>query len=158
MRVSIENVLYIDCPEGFHVLSEEEAWAVMNISPGAKALCMNDPVKQIYVTVEWKQINWLSAMFFGRREISFNMERQIQKRLKPFSFNKTGEVKRDIDGKLARGMDYEYVSKGVHIASESLVVTSGEDFYYFHMYARKVRKDESLRIFGEILDSVVIAE
>ncbi len=157
MRVSIENVLYIDCPEGFHVLSEEEL-AGMNIAPGGKVLCMNDPVRQIYVNVEWKQINWLSAMVFGKREVSWNMERQIGKRLRQFSFNKTDEVKREIDGKLARGMDYEYVAKGVHIASESLVVTSGEDFYYFHMYARKVRKEESLQIFNEILDSVVIAE
>lgn len=157
MRVSIENVLYIDCPEGFHVLSEEER-AGMNIAPGGKALCMTDPVKQIFVTVEWKQVNWLGSMFLGKREASWNMYRQIEKRLRQFSFNKVNDIKRDIDGQQARGMDYEYVAKGVHMYSESLVVSYYEDLYYFHMYARKVRKDESLKIFNEILDSVAIAE
>ena len=44
------------------------------------------------------------------------------------------------------------------MTGQSLVVKNEENLFYFHMYARKARREESLRVFNEILDSVVIAE
>ncbi|MBQ6388141.1 MAG: hypothetical protein IJH90_00735 [Mogibacterium sp.] len=155
MRISIENKLFMDCPEGFRELSEEEK-AGMNIAPGGKCLCISDPVRHIIISVAWLRLNGLSSWLLGRREVSWNMTRQIEKKLKPFSFVWLDDTKHTIDGQLARGMDYEYTAKGINMFGESLAVKVGEDLYYFHMYSRKVCREESLEIFGEILDNIAI--
>ncbi len=157
MRISIEKRIFMDCPEGFHELTDEEK-KEMNFSPDEKIMAISDPARRIIIAVAWAQISPLNAFLLGRREISWNMSRQIEKKLKKFSFVWLADVKRDISGMLARGMDYEYVANRVHMSCESLVIKSEEDLYYFHMYASKVRRDESLEIFHEILDNVVISE
>lgn len=156
MRISIEHRLYMDCPEGFHELTEEERKG-MNFTPGGKVLCISDPVRHIVITAAWTQLSGLSAWLLGRREIAWNMARQIEKNMKPFSYKWLDDVKRTIDGQVARGIDYEYVAKDINMTAESLVVMVGENLYYFHMYARMVRREESLEIFKEILDTVAIA-
>ncbi len=157
MRISIENRLYMDCPEGFHELTEEERKG-MNFAADEKVMAISDPVRHIIITVAWAQISGLNAWLLGRREVSWNMSRQIEKKLKKFSFVWLADIKRDIDGRLARGMDYEYVANRIHMSCESLVIKSEENLYYFHMYASKIRRDESLEIFNEILDNVAIIE
>lgn len=157
MRISIENRLYMDCPEGFHELTEEERKG-MNFASDEKVMAISDPVRHIIITVAWAQISGLNAWLLGRREVSWNMSRQIEKKLKKFSFVWLADIKRTIDGRLARGMDYEYVANRIHMSCESLVIKSEENLYYFHMYASKIRKDESLAIFHEILDNVAIIE
>ena len=157
MRISIENRLYMDCPDGFHELTEDERKG-MSLASGGKGLCISDPVKQIMIFAEWAQVSGLHAWLLGRREVSWNMSRQIEKRLKQLSFVWLDDVKRTISGKLARGMDYEYVAKGINMTCESLAIKDEENHYYFHMYARKIRREESLEILNEILDGVVIVD
>ena len=41
MRVSIENKLYMDCPEGFRKLTDEEL-TKMNLNADGKGLCISD--------------------------------------------------------------------------------------------------------------------
>jgi aspartyl-tRNA synthetase len=86
------------------------------------------------------------------------MARQIEKKMKQFSYVWLDDVKRTIDGQLARGVDYDYVVNGINMTGESLVIKSEDNLYYFHMYARKVRREESLEVFTEILDNVAIVE
>ena len=153
----MDNRLYMDCPEGFRRLSEEEL-SKMNLNAGGKALCISDPVRHIVISVVCAKVNALSAWLMGTREAAGSMERHIRKRMKPFSYEWLDNVKRDIDGQVARGFDYEYLVKGIHMTGESLVVKMEEDIFYFHLYARKVRKQESFEVFNEILDGTVIAE
>lgn len=157
MRISIENRVYMDCPEGFRELTEEEK-EKMNLAPGGKGMCISDPVRHIVISVVWTQISGLSSFLLGRREISWNMARQIEKKMKQFSYVWLDDVKRTIDGQLARGVDYDYVVNGINMTGESLVIKSEDNLYYFHMYARKVRREESLEVFEEILDNVAIVE
>ncbi len=157
MRISIENRVYMDCPEGFRELTEEEK-EKMNLAPGGKGMCISDPVRHIVISVVWTQISGLSSFLLGRREISWNMARQIEKKMKQFSYVWLDDVKRTIDGQLARGVDYDYVVNGINMTGESLVIKSEDNLYYFHMYARKVRREESLEVFTEILDNVAIVE
>ena len=157
MRISIENRLYMDCPEGFRQLTEEEL-KDMNIAPGGKVMCISDPIRHIVITVAWTQVSGLSSWLLGRREVSWNMSRQIEKKMKKFSYYWLDDVKRTIDGQLARGVDYDYVINGINMTGESLAIKSDENLYYFHMYARKIRREESLKVFNEILDSVAIVE
>ena len=100
----------------------------------------------------------MHAWLLGRRKVSWNMARQIEKKLKKFSYVWLDDVKRTISDKLARGLDYEYVAKGINMTCESLVIKDEAVLYYFHMYARKIRREESLEIFNEILDGVVIVD
>lgn len=157
MRISLENRLYIDCPEGFRRLTEEELQK-MNLIAGGKGLCISDSERHIVIPVAWTQVNALSAWLLGTRETAASMARHIGKSMKPFSYVWLDDVKRTIDGQVARGLDYEYVVNGIHMTGESLVVKNEADLFYFHMYGRKVRAAESLEIFHEILDGVVIAE
>ncbi len=157
MRISIENRVYMDCPEGFRELTEEEK-EKMNLAPGGNGMCISDPVRHIVISVVWTQISGLSSFLLGRREVSWNMARQIEKKMKQFSYVWLDDVKRTIDGQLARGVDYDYVVNGINMTGESLVIKSEDNLYYFHMYARKVRREESLEVFTEILDNVAIVE
>ena len=157
MRISIDNRLYMDCPEGFHELTEEERQG-MNLAPGGKVLCISDPVRHIVITVAWSQVKGLYSMLLGPRETAWTMSRQIEKNMKQFSYVWLDDVKRTVDGRTARGVDYEYSAKGINMTGESLVIKESEDLYYFHMYARIVRREESLEVFKEILDNVTIAE
>ncbi|MBQ3290841.1 MAG: hypothetical protein IJH43_00520 [Mogibacterium sp.] len=157
MRLSIDNRLYMDCPEGFHELTEEEKQG-MNLTPGGKVICISDPVRHIVITAGWTKVNELTAWLVGTRELAWNMSRQIEKNMKKFSYVWLDNVKRTIDGQAARGHDYEYVVKDINMTGESLVVKIDENLFYFHMYARKARRDDSLKVFHDILDNVAIAE
>lgn len=156
MRTSLENRLYMDCPEGFHILNEEGRKDM--ISPTEKGVCISDPVRHIIITVTWAQVGLLNGMLLGRREVSWTMSRQIEKKLKPYYFTWIDDVKRTIDGRLARGINYEYKAKGYIVSCESLVIKDEDNLFYFHLYADKRRRDEALEIFHEILDNVAIAD
>ena len=157
MRISIDNKLYMDCPEGFRQLTEEELHK-MNLIAGGKGLCISDSERHIVISVAWTQVNALSAWLLGTRETAGSMEKHIRKNMKPFSYVWLDDVKRTIDGQLARGVDYDYVVNGINMTGESLAIKSDENLYYFHMYARKIRREESVKVFNEILDSVAIVE
>lgn len=157
MRISIENRLYMDCPEGFRELTEEEK-AGMNLESGGKTLVISDSVRHIVITAGWKQISGLSSFLLGRREVSWNMIRQIEKNMKKFSYVWLADVKKTVDGQVARGVDYDYVVNGINMTGESLAIKYNEDIFYFHMYARKVRREESMEVFEEILGSVAIVD
>ena len=157
MRISIDNKLYMDCPEGFRQLTEEELQK-MNLIAGGKGLCISDSERHIVISVAWTQVNALSAWLLGTRETAGSMEKHIRKNMKPFSYVWLDDVKREIDGQVARGFDYNYIVQGIHMTGESLVVKSEENLFYFHFYGRQARRDESLAVFHEILDGVVIAE
>lgn len=157
MRMTIENRLYMDCPEGFRRLTEEEL-AKMNLIAGGKGLCISDSERHIVVSVAWTQVNALSAMLLGTRETAASMQRQISKRMKQFSYEWLDNVSRKVDGQVARGFIYEYLVQGIHMFGESLVIKVEENLFYFHLYGRKVFKEETLKVFNEILDGVVVAE
>lgn len=157
MRMTIDNRLYMDCPEGFRRLSEEELQK-MNLIAGGKGLCISDSERHIVISVAWTQVNPLSAWLLGTRETASSMARHIGKSMKKFSYEWLDNVKRDIDGQVARGLDYKYEVQGIHMIGESLVVKNEENLFYFHLYGREVRREETLKVFNEILDGVVIAE
>jgi hypothetical protein len=94
----------------------------------------------------------------GTREAAGSMARHIGKSMKKFNYVWLDDVKRTVDGQTARGIDYEYVVNGINMTGESLVIKMEENIFYFHMYARKARRAESLAVFHEILDGVAIVE
>ena len=67
MRISIDNKLYMDCPEGFRQLTEEELQK-MNLIAGGKGLCISDSERHIVISVAWTKVNALSAWLLGTRE------------------------------------------------------------------------------------------
>ena len=56
MRISIDNKLYMDCPEGFRQLTEEELQK-MNLIAGGKGLCISDSERHIVISVTWTKVN-----------------------------------------------------------------------------------------------------
>ncbi len=157
MRISIDNKLYMDCPEGFRQLTEEELQK-MNLIAGGKGMCISDSERHIVISVAWTKVNALSAWLLGTRETAGSMAKHIGKSMKPFNYVWLDDVKREIDGQVARGLDYNYIVQGIHMTGESLVVKVEENLFYFHFYGRQARREESLAVFHEILDGVVIAE
>lgn len=155
MRISIDNKLYMDCPEGFRQLTEEELQK-MNLIAGGKGLCISDSERHIVISVAWTKVNALSAWLLGTRETAGSMAKHISKSMKQFNYVWLDDVKREIDGQVARGLDYNYIVQGIHMTGESLVVKSEENLFYFHFYGRQARRDESLAVFHEILDGVVM--
>jgi hypothetical protein len=157
MRISLDKRLYMDCPDGFRRLTEEELQK-MNLVAGGKGLCISDPNRHIVITVTWTQGNVLTSWLMGTREAAGSMARHIGKSMKKFNYVWLDDVKRTVDGQTARGIDYEYVVNGINMTGESLVIKMEENIFYFHMYARKARRAESLAVFHEILDGVAIVE
>ena len=59
-KVRISDELFIGCPEGFHVMSEEEL-KDMNFMAEGPGIAMKDPDRHILVSVGVQKLNGFSA-------------------------------------------------------------------------------------------------
>ena len=54
MRTSLEDKLFLEYPEGFHELDEDERKSLTFLEEGP-CLCLSDPGKHILISIGWKQ-------------------------------------------------------------------------------------------------------
>ena len=144
------NELTIPCPEGFHVMDEEERRGLRFADEGP-AVCLSDPGRHMVVCAAAKKIGGLASFLLDDAGLVKNMETGILKAMKPFSCHYGGPVKRTAGGREAKGFCCTYTAQGTAMYGESLLLRSGRTLYYFHLYARQQLKEESLPVWEGLL-------
>ena len=155
VNTNLDNKLFVECPEGFHLLDDEELAAMTFLDDGSK-LCMSEPDKHILISISNKRINGFSSMMLKTSDVAGNMIKQIAQGMKPYGFKQLNTVEKIVAGRKAEGLDYEYEAQGIGMSGESLVLKNGKDLYYFHFYCRKETAAAGFEKFREILDMVSI--
>ena len=153
-RVTLDGKMTIGCPEGFHVMTEEERSQMSMLEEGTW-VGFSDPNRHILVTVGWKAVKGLGFMLKGKG-LAENMEKQIRQGMSSFGFKSEGPRERMIAERPAFGFGFGYVAREIEMVAESYVLKIDKTLYYFHFYARKALKNESLPVWNEILDSVQV--
>ena len=153
-RVTLDDRMTILCPEGFHVMTEEERSKMSMLEEGTW-VGLSDPGRHILVTIGWKAVKGLGFMLKGKG-LAENMEKQIRQGMSPFGYQPEGFRERLIAEIPAFGFGYGYVAREIEMVAESYVLKIDKTLYYFHFYARKTLKNESLSVWNEMLDSVQV--
>lgn len=149
----LNNSLKLPCPQGFHVMDEEER-SGMNITGSGPVICLSDPERHMIVSIGWQTVGGLTALLLKSGDIARNSEKAIRRSMESYGYQGEGFLQRSIAGNRADGFAYTYEAQGVPMYGESCAVKIGKDFYYFHLYARQALREESLQVWEEILDSV----
>ena len=144
-------------PDGFHVMDEAE-WSKMQLLASGECAGLADPQRHIIVTAGYKQINSFSAALLSGRDLVKNMEKQIRKSMTSLGYSLICFDSRTVDGKTAEGFRYTYTSSSVDMTGESLVIKSGKELYYLHVYMRSELLSPSLPVWENLLDSVLFCE
>lgn len=153
MRTSLEDKLFLEYPEGFHELDEDERKPLTFLEEGP-CLCLSDPGKHILISIGWKQLNGFLSMMLKTSEIAGNMAKQIKAGMQPYGCRQLGNVTRTIAGYKAEGIDYEYKAEGIDMLGESLALKLDKDLYYFNLYTRQEFAADSMMEFENILGTV----
>ena len=149
----INNTLKLPCPEGFHIMDEEEK-KEMNIMGSGPVVCMSDPERHLIVTIGWQQVGGFTSMLLKPKDIVKNSEKVIGRSMASYGYQREGFLTRSIAGNPAEGFAYTYEAKGVPMLGQSWAIKIGKAFYYFHLYARQELRERSLPVLDEVLDSV----
>ena len=151
--ILLNNSLKLPCPEGFHVMDEEER-SELNIMGNGPCVCLSDPERHIIVSIGWQQVGGLTSLLLKSGDIVKNSEKAIRKSMQAYGYQLEGFLQHSIAGNNADGFVYIYEAKGVPMYAQSCAMKVGKVFYYFHFYARQELREESLKVWEEILDSV----
>lgn len=152
-KVNVYENIYVGCPEGFHVLDEEEKKGYNSPAPGP-GIIMKDDERHMVVSIGVQKLNGFSGAILSQKDISRNMEKSIAKSMSPYGYELAANVERKAGNDTAYGMAYEYTAQEIEMYAESLAVKKGKTVVYYHLYSRKAFKDENLAVWEEILGSV----
>lgn len=151
--ILLNNSLKLPCPDGFHVMDEEEK-SQLNIMRDGPGVCLSDPERHMMVSIGWQQVGGLTSMLLKSGDIVKNSEKAVSKSMQSYGYQREGFLQRSIAGNQAEGFAYTYEAQGVPMYGQSCAMKVGKVFYYFHCYARQALREESLKVWEEILDSV----
>ena len=151
--ILLNNSLKLPCPEGFHVMDDEER-SELNIKGNGPGVCLSNPERHIIVSIGWQQVGGLTSLLLKSGDIVKNSEKAIRKSMQSYGYQLEGFLQRSIAGNKADGFAYTYEAKEIPMYGQSCAMKIGKVFYYFHFYARQAFREESLEIWEEILDSV----
>ncbi len=152
-EMTLNGTLSLSCPDGFHVMNEEERASLKLLGKGPGEV-LADPERHILLSIGWKPIGGLTALLLSSKDAFRGMRPQLLKALKPFFCKETGRLSALIGGEKAEGLSYEYESGGIGMSGRSYVVKHGKAFYFLHFYVRTALQEESLPVCDGILESV----
>ncbi len=150
--VTFNNALTMTFPEGFHVMDASERKEINILGDGPSEI-LTDPDRHIIVSIGWKPLPLLSSMLLGAKDGAKNTKAAISKAMDPYGFHANETLKKSLGSDTAEGFSYDYTAQGISMYGESYVVKHNKTFYYLYLYARAERKEESLRVWDEILAS-----
>ncbi|MCR5795845.1 MAG: hypothetical protein K6G61_10935 [Solobacterium sp.] len=148
----INNELTMDCPEGFHVLSDEER-SRMNMLREGEWTGMSDPERHIIASAGWEKPAFISVIM-GANDIADVCEKRIRKALQPMGYKLESREERTIAGEKAAGICYGYTVQDTGMCAKTYAFRRGKYVYYFHFYYREALKEESLPVLEALLASV----
>lgn len=150
----ISDQLKLPCPDGFHLMSDEEK-AKLNFLEEGEGFCLRDENRHMLVSIGWKKTGMLTAMLLSDISLERNMESSIRQGMQPYGFQQETHLNRQIAGGNAAGFRFTYTAQNTDMLSESYVLRSGHSVIYFHLYARNALREESLPVWNDLLASVI---
>ncbi len=151
--LKITDELHMEYPDTFHVMDEKEKES-LNSMTGDDFVGLSDPDSHIIVAVGYKTIPGFSAMLLSAKDIARNMEKQLSKPMRLFSYARGRFKDTEIGGIDASGFDYSYEVQGIVMLGESYVVKKNKTIFYFNMYTRDNMKAMNLSTWADILRQV----
>lgn len=149
----LNNELVMECPEGFHVMTEEERGKI-NLLEDGQWVGLSDPDRHMMITIGWKELGGIMAKLMSGKSLAENIEKQISKGMAAFGYESEGSRERQIAGMDAAGFGYKYAAQGIDMVGEAYAAKKNKTAYYFYLYAREELKSESLAVWEEFLRSL----
>ena len=149
-EITLNDRVKLIYPEGFRLLSEEERGRLRMLEEGP-GLSLSDPARHMLLSLGWTRLNPLSGLL-GAYDLAKNMESRVSRAMAPYGYRREGFGSRNVGGREASGFRYEYTAENVPMYGESYALKEGRTLYYFHLYARQELKEESLPLWGRLLE------
>lgn len=146
------NRLHLSFPDSFHVLDQEER-KNLNVIAEGPGECLKDPESHIFISIGWKELNPILSLLVSAKDADGNSLKAIRSAMQPYGFEFCEKITRDIAGEKAYGFNYDYEAQGIRMRGETCVVKHKKVLYYLHLYIRRELKDESMKVWKEILAS-----
>ena len=135
MEIMLNNALKLTCPQGFHVMTEEER-SHLTFAENGPSDCLSDPERHMIITLSWRKVGGLLAALASMGDAARTMETRVAAAMKGFGYRLEGFVRHQVGGKTFHGFRYNYTAQGVEMRGESCIGKNGGVVYYLHFYAR----------------------
>ena len=132
------NTLSLTFPDGFHVMNNDERKKLKMLADGPGE-CLTDPNRHIIISIGWKE------------DAADNSQKTISQAMQPYGYRFRETFAEDIGGESAPGFSYEYEAQGIAMHGETCVIKHNKVLYYLHIYMRRELKEESTKIWKDIL-------
>ncbi len=153
-NILINGKLQMSLPDGFHVMDEEERSGLRVLMSGP-FIAFTDPQRHIIATVGWKNAG-IASLILRASDIASGSEKQIAKGMQKYAYVSEGFSERNVGGTGASGFGYRYTpDEGIGMYGETHVLKKGRTVYFFNVYVRDELREESIRVWDDILGSAV---
>lgn len=149
-KVLLNNTISLPCPEGFHVMSEEER-AKQNMLLQGPGFCLNNPDIHVTVSAAWRQIGRFPSLVLTASDIMKKMETQIRKPMQQFGYQMDGYLTRNLGRHKAEGFRYRYDVQGKGMYGEAFVIKEKDMLYYLYVYIRQEFLEAGLAAWENLL-------
>ena len=149
--ILINNELIVPCPEGFHVMNEEER-SGLPFGDSGPCESLSAPDRHIIMTIGWKR---LTGLFSGRQteeRLAVKAESVYGKLMRKYDYHMEGFLTREACGRTIPGYDFSYQASGTEMYGETLVLKIEKTVYYVNFYTRLEWKEENLRLLDEMMN------
>ena len=151
--MTLNQVLDLSYPEGFHILDEAERSKLQFIADGPGEV-LSDPDRHITMSFGWNTLNGFTALLIGTHDVAMKMKTAIASSSAPYGYKEEQDLKRPLGGQTAEGIRFTYTAQDVPMTGESYVVKYKKTLYYFHYYTRTALWETNKPVWDSILDSV----
>ena len=152
ITVTVNNELELTCPDGFHVMDEEERKSLKMLEDGSW-MGLSCPEKNLMITAGWKKIGLFPALMLSPSDLARGTEKQISGAMASYGYSLRGFTERNIAGSPAKGFSYSYDAQGTGMRGECSILKLNRTLYYLYLYAREEQQEESSEIWEDILTS-----
>ena len=150
MQRIFNNTLHLSFPDSFHVMDYDERQKLNKLVDGPGE-CLADPENHIIISIGWKELGLFPALLVSSKDAADNSQKAISQAMQPYGYRFRETFAEDIDGEKAPGFSYEYEAQGIAMHGETCVVKHNKVLYYLHIYMRRELKEESTKIWKDIL-------
>ena len=103
-RLIAGNILTLDCPDGFHIMTGEE-FSKLNVYGGENGEGMSDPDRHIIVTVGYKPVGALTGLIVSAKDAAKGMEARLKKPMQAYGYKLIGFCSKTVGNENAESLE-----------------------------------------------------
>lgn len=152
-ELTIRDTLILSVPDGFREMNESEKKSLRYAGSGSAAVLKSEEDHMI-VNLGYKPTGRLLGSLVNETVLAKGAEKAIRKASEAYDYHLLGFGECRVGGKAGQSFRYTYRAQGIDMAAECCIVKVNGTYFYLYVYYREERKEESCRIWKEILDRV----